>query len=80
MHGREILQLSKEQAVFVERRFAQVPSFGVSHKFIASFLDGQVSGFGFSTRCPFASHIAGKNTIGSVLEQLKPLCTLQNKS
>ncbi len=41
MHGHEILQLSKEQAVFVERGLAQVPSFGVSHKLIASFLDGQ---------------------------------------
>jgi hypothetical protein len=41
VHDGEILQLTKEQAVFVEGRFAQVPSLGVSHKLIASFFDGQ---------------------------------------
>src|ERR1700746_2733809 len=35
----EILQLTKEQAIFVERRLAQVPSLCVHEKFVASFPD-----------------------------------------
>src|SRR6266571_3311703 len=39
-HGK-ILQLAEQQAVFVERRLAQVSRLSVNHKLIAGLLDGQ---------------------------------------
>src|SRR6266478_7309699 len=37
----EILQLTKEQAIFVECRLPQILSLRISHKFLAGFFDGQ---------------------------------------
>jgi len=41
MQDGEILQLTKEQAIFVERRLSQIPGLRISDKFLTGFFDGR---------------------------------------